>query len=417
MVAVVGCVRISNPEGWVGPTLGDDLLLASTAKGELSALDPKPESDAQCDNATDDDGDGRVNEGCPRVGDKAESGKDCANDTSDDTVDGVPDDDKVNDGCPPFVPRWTFPTGEEDPKIELEAIYGTPVLISETVYMGAYSGDVYALSLEDGSVRWHFEADGPIIAGLAASETTVYVASDDGTLYLLDPKDGSEKRRFDAGDSIWATPLLADGVLYLASVNGKLYALDAESFEPRWDSPFETEHGLLSDPVLDDGTILVGGIGRTLHAVDAKTGKEREGWPFKGDNWFWGRPLVEGSVVYAPNLDGHLYAVSLENGKPVWDSPFEAKEPLRSAPVLVGDTLVIVDRGGNVYGLDPDEEPADERLLWSDTLEKTVLSNPLVVKKEGDDGEDVEEVLISAQGGDLFSVNPVTGRSNEVNTP
>ena len=175
MLAAAGCVGISNPEGWAGPTCrhpdtacissqgtADDLLLASTARGKLSALSAEDLS---------------------RV--------------------------------------WTFPTGEEDPKIDLEAIYGTPVVVRDTVYLAGYSGAVYALHLEDGSIQWRFEADGPIIAGLAASETAVYVASDDGRLHVLDSQTGQQVDTFDAGDSIWATPLLADGLLYVCEALGQ----------------------------------------------------------------------------------------------------------------------------------------------------------------------------------------------------
>jgi len=412
MLAAAGCVGISKPEGWGGPARADDLLLASTAKGELSALDLNPETGDQCDNSTDDDEDDRVNEGCPKVGDKAESGRACENDTNDDTVDDIADDDKVNDGCPPW--HWTFPTGDEDPEIDLEAIYGTPVVIDDTVYLGGYSGDVYALDLETGEPVWPrpFAADEPIIAGLATnkSETALYVATDDGSLHVLDPQTGRETvEPFDAGDSIWAAPLLADGVVYVAAVDGKLHALDAKTLEPEWDAPFEADQGLISDPVLADGAIFVGGLDRALHAVDAATGEEREGWPFEADNWFWGKALVDPDrpdTVYAPNLDGRLYALDTETGEEREGWPFEAEEPLRSAPVLAGEALLIVDRGGNVYGLDPEAGTPN----WSApaALGKTVLSNPLLL---GD------EVLISAQGGDLFRVDGTAGGVVEVVTP
>ncbi len=413
MLAAAGCIGFNNPEGWAGPTVAaDDLLVVSTDKGELSALDLIPESGPQCDNSTDDDEDGWVNEGCPRAGAKAERGRDCANATSDDAVDDIPDDDKINDGCPATVPLWTFPTGQEDPELDLEAIYTTPPVIGDNVYLGGYSGDVYALGLDDGSVRWSFDVDGPIIAGLAVSDTAVYVATDNGTLYALSLEDGSERQRFHAGEGIWGTPLLDEDVVYVASVNGNLYALDAETLDPIWDAPFEAARGLISDPVLADGAILVGGFDRTLHAVDAETGLEREGWPFKADNWFWGKPLVLDGTVYAPNLDGNLYALSLESGAPVWDAPSEAEEPLRSSPLLAGDALVVVDRKGNVYGLDPE----NGNRIWSKTgedgIEKTVLSNPIA-----DSPVLAEEVFISAQGGDLFRIDPETGSFVKVVTP
>ncbi len=417
MLVAAACVGFNNPEGWAGPTVAaDDLLVVSTDKGELSALDLVPESGPQCDNSTDDDEDGWVNEGCPRAGAKAERGRDCANATSDDAVDDIPDDDKINDGCPAAVPLWTFPTGQEDPEIDLEAIYTTPPVIGDTVYLGGYSGDVYALSLDDGSEKWSFDADGPIIAGLATSlsdsdagpPTTLFVATDSGTLYALDAEDGSEQWRFDAEDSIWGAPLMTGKFVYVAAVNGRLYALDPKDGSEIW--RFETESGLISDPVLADGTILVGGIGRTLHAVDADTGRER--WSLKADNWFWGKPLVLDSTVYAPNLDGNLYALSLADGAPVWDTPFEALEPLRSSPIIAGDALVVVDRKGNVYGLDPE----NGNRIWSKTeedgIEKTVLSNPIA-----DSPVLAEEVFISAQGGDLFRIDPAAGSFVKVVTP
>ena len=46
-------------------------------------------------NKYDDDGDGKVNDGCPQVGANAESGAECDNDVSDDL-----EDSDVNDGCP-----------------------------------------------------------------------------------------------------------------------------------------------------------------------------------------------------------------------------------------------------------------------------------------------------------------------------
>jgi outer membrane protein assembly factor BamB len=404
MLAAAGCIGFNNPEGWAGPTAAGDLLVVSTDKGELSALDPNPESGPQCDNPIDDDEDGWVNEGCPRVGAKAESREQCDNDTNDDIANGAADDDKVNDGCP-LSSLWTFPTGDEEPELDLEAIYGTPIVSGATVYFAAYSGDVYALGLESGEPLWDqpFDTDSAIIAGIALDATALYVADDDGLLHVLDPQTGRQVDVFDAGASIWAAPLLAEGVLYVASVNGKLHALDAETLEPVWEAPFEAEHGLISDPVLADSTILVGGIGRELHAVDAESGAEV--WSFAADNWFWGRPLVEDGTVYAPNLDGRLYAISFESGVERWSSQAEDPEPLRSAPVLAGDTLVIADRKGNVYGFDPESGA----LNWSApaALEKTIFANPLALNGE---------VLISAEGGDLFRLDPAAGSFVKVAT-
>jgi len=55
------------------------------------------EKAAECTNATDDDGDGFVNDGCPVAGAAPETGAACATATNNDPL----DDGLVNDGCPP----------------------------------------------------------------------------------------------------------------------------------------------------------------------------------------------------------------------------------------------------------------------------------------------------------------------------
>jgi outer membrane protein assembly factor BamB len=342
---------VADPEGWAAPTQVDDTLFASIDNGKMAALD-----------AADD-----------------------------------------------FSIKWIFPPDTEaGDKLELEAIYHAPIVTADTVYFGGYDGNVYALNAGDGSIRWTFETDGPIIGGLALADGIIFVGSDDGNLYALDPQDGSEKLPpFDTGDSIWAAPLATDSVLYVPSVNGKLYKLDAQTLEPVWERPFEADAGLLTDPMLaDEDTLLVGGIDRRLYALNPETGAVK--WSFKADSWFWGQPLVADGTIYVPNLDSHVYALDLD-GNEVW--AFETEAGVRATPLLAGDVLVVVDRKGNVYGLNPDTGT----LKWSGpaVLGKTVLANPMFIEGDPNSIED-DEVLILAQGGDLFRLDPATGLSKPV---
>lgn len=296
-----------------------------------------------------------------------------------------------------FALRWRFPdrSRQEDKDIDLQAIYGTPVVAEGTAYFGAYDDNVYALDLVTGRPRWQrpFATKGPVIGGVALGEDVVYAASDDGNLYAIDLKRGSQKDRFAAGDSIWAPPLYAQGIVYVATRAGHLFALDGETLDPLWDKPFQADAGLVSTPVLAGDTVLIGGIDRQLYAVDAGSGQEN--WSFKADNWFWTRPLVEGAVVYAGSLDGKVYALDLASGQLVWEEPFPAQAPIRAAPVLIAGVLVVADRDGNLYGLDP----ASGSLKWDlpIPLGDDVLGHPIPL---------ADHVLISTQGGLLFRIDP-----------
>jgi outer membrane protein assembly factor BamB len=343
LLVSAACAGVDDPDGWAPPAVIGDTLYLSIDDGELSAIDP----------AT-------------------------------------------------FERSWVFPDadevacGDEEPQTrELDGLYSAPVVEGDTVYFGAWDGNVYALDAATGDCLWDFETDDPILGSVVLDGDRLYAASTDGTLYVLDAASGELTDSADVGD-VWSSPVLVDGTLFIGSMDGDLRALDAETLDLVWDEPFSVNAGLLTDPTPLNGTIVVGGISEKLYAVDAATGEEQ--WSFGAGNWFWGRPLVDGDTVYATNMDKAVYAISLDSGDQRWG--FGTDAPVRSGPVLTGDVLVAVDDKGHVYGLDPETG----ELAWNSPteLDKDILANPYVLE----DGS----VLIVSKGGDVFSIDPETGR-------
>ena len=272
------------------PTPKDGLLLrllegtlyASIESGKMAALDPTPEAGADCENFEDDDGDGGVNEGCERAGQKSESGGDCKNVENDDGQGNNPDDNVVNDGCPPYYAIWTFPPNtKEGDQLDLKGIYSAPLVDGEVVYFGAYDGNVYALNADDGTPRWRFETDDPIVAPLAFKDGILYIGSTDSFLYAIDTttcvnicpahrREGIPRGRRDLGGAA-------------ARRRHHLRRHDVRASSTRWTrrtsapsmtSSFETKSGLTMDPTLvDDDTLLVGGIDKELFALDLRDGR------------------------------------------------------------------------------------------------------------------------------------------------
>ncbi|MEK6607225.1 MAG: PQQ-binding-like beta-propeller repeat protein [Myxococcota bacterium] len=140
---------------------------------------------------------------------------------------------------------------------------GTPRYDAErdAIYASAYSGGVYALDPDDGSVRWRFEARGPSAPRLAdgvlyftAAEDGVYaidrdgrvlwrqtmrrglpaapvpagdylfVSTAEGGLFAIARRDGRLLALFPPGGGISAEPVVASDRLYVLSNNGRLYA-------------------------------------------------------------------------------------------------------------------------------------------------------------------------------------------------
>ena len=278
-------------------------------------------------------------------------------------------------------PLWAFP---DDPKEEKRgAFYATPavgegyVIVASQVPGGGFFSQprnvVWALDADTGSKLWSFyDAAGQYVEGGAISGGVFVIGNSDGNVYALDVESGALRWVFEAGHRVWATPLIVSDMVYIGSMDRHLYALDLSNGEVRWD--FHAEGAFASTPALRDGTLYIGAFDDRLYAVDARTGTER--WRFPGENWFWGSPVVYSDTVYAADVNGNVYAVDAETGEPIWDQPQSLNAPVRAGPALTGDgsMLFVGSQNGTLYALDT----ADGFLLWSQDSEGQVLSTPVV---------------------------------------
>ena len=341
-ILLTACTSVASPKGWASPVQSDDLLLISH-RDDLFALDPET-----------------------------------------------------------LIPRWAFPTASDD--IDPEALYGTPAVMGDTVFVPTYEGSLYALDIENGQLLpgWPFETDGPLIGGVAVASDTVYFGSDDGNVYALNATTGVERwaQPFETGEAVWSTPALAGDTLYVTSLDGKLYAINAATGSERWS--FSTDAGIASPPVVNQGAglVYIGGLDSKLRAIDLETHEER--WSLEADNWFWTEPLLAAGSIFAGSLDGNVYAINAVSGEARWPQPFSAGEPVRAAPIVVGDTLIVIDREGNVHGVDMEN---GSRTLGPTALESDVFSDPLLRRFAGSD-----EIIVVTTDGELVSIDPATLR-------
>lgn len=230
------------------------------------------------------------------------------------------------------------------------AIYGTPVVAGDLVYIGGYNGKLYAYNSQSLEVRWVYPREGylePIISGPISISNKICFSTSDGKVYALDAATGDKKWEFQIDDKVWATPASDDDTVYVGSFNNKLYALDAESGKKKWE--FETQGAVASTPLVYNNTVYVGSLDKNLYAVDTVSGKQK--WNFMGESWFWARPVAYDNVIYAPCLDGKVYLLDAENGREVAKA-IDLDGPVSSSPVMIGSKIIIATQSGVVYALD-----------------------------------------------------------------
>lgn len=283
------------------------------------------------------------------------------------------------------------------------AIYGTPAAAGDLVYIGTYSGKVYALNIARGTERWVYPREGymgAIVGSPLITDDIIYVSSSDGRVYALDTTYGDLKwKSKPLADKLWTSPTIDGNTIYVNTFDGHVYALSTEngSLLP-W--TFKVEAGFASSPVIYGDTMLLASFDRYLYAV--KIGNDTPIWKFPkekpADNWFWAAPVVDKGVVYASCLDGKIYAVDAETGERLWD--FDAGSPIIASPVLVKNLLVVASESGDVY------------ILKSGVMAGNRLANKVSLKAPIQASLSAHEGIVYVRGQDdwLYAINIDRGK-------
>jgi len=339
--------------------------------------------------------------------------------------------------------RGVAPTST-DPSVRWSAdvsgpVWGSPVVVDGTVYIGSAGGSVYAFDAETGDRQWSFATDHRVEGSPAVADGTVYVGSYDRHLYAIDAESGESRWDRDLGGLIRGSPtvqsdsvLLGVGCHNLAcawyadeadvSENGWVYSLDAETGETNWEYAVGDE--VVSTPAVADGTAYVGASDERLYALDADAGTVE--WTYEVSDLVWSSPAVAFGTVFFGDWDGLVHAVDADSGDAEWTADthgnyISGSVAVDEEAVYVGDTpLNTMDDPttyyGEVFRFDRTDGTEDWR-FETDALE--VGSSPVVADEtlyvgthsqtEDDEDDDVGVYAISTDGDEEWFF-PVDGR-------
>ncbi len=119
-------------------------------------------------------------------------------------------------------------TGELVHKVKTgEAIYSTPLVHGDHVYVASLDKKIYCINLDTGVISWEFATNGRIFASPEIVGDKIYIGSNDGRLYELDAKTGKNTAFFQATERI--TNKIAydatSGAIYLPTFANEIYRL------------------------------------------------------------------------------------------------------------------------------------------------------------------------------------------------
>ncbi|MFC1951433.1 PQQ-binding-like beta-propeller repeat protein [Chloroflexota bacterium] len=286
------------------------------------------------------------------------------------------------------------------------AIYGTPAVAGDLVYIGDYSGKIYAISASTRLFRaeeLNEKDPQPIIGGAAVALGKVYVGSSDGKVYALDAVSLDTVWEFQTGDKVWSTPVIEGETLYIGSFDKKLYALSITNGRQKWE-PFETGGAIVSAPLVYNNTIYFGSFDRYIYAVNTADGSLKWKSKFEASNWFWTGPVAFNNIIYAASLDGKVYALDAETGDKVTE--FDLGSPVSSSPVLVDGSVIVATEEGKVYSIDTSSNQKRQLADINELAEEDLaIYSPL----SADDGIVYIHAQTEKHGSLLYALNAQTG--------
>ncbi|GMU24028.1 MAG: hypothetical protein AMXMBFR13_41050 [Phycisphaerae bacterium] len=254
--------------------------------------------------------------------------------------------------------RPLFETGVE--------IIHPPAIADETLYFSSAELGVFAAGL-DGSLQWKRPVGAAVYGTPAVMGDTVYVGDLEGRVHAIERKSGRVKwSKPVAGFSIEMPILAFDGTLYLGAWDGYLYAVDAQTGTVAWkqrgpagqhdDVKLRSRYYAPADcpPAL---------VGDRLFVADRSY--RLGSYSLDGD--YLGEIAENVSAIAASADRRHFYARGLEKGLTKYDAEGKA---VWTAPVPMGRfPCPPTEVGGRVYacsnrGLLSAVNAVDGKVLW-----------------------------------------------------
>jgi outer membrane protein assembly factor BamB len=134
------------------------------------------------------------------------------------------------------------------------------------------TGEVVAIELDTGKVKWRKEVPGGVLASVAVKAGLAIFTATDGKVRAWDAFTGREKWAYDAKSPFFAGPAVAKNTVYAADLRGVVHALNLADGKREWTLD------LAADPATKTGAMVYGSPmvhGGRLHLATCNPGDTR----------------------------------------------------------------------------------------------------------------------------------------------
>jgi outer membrane protein assembly factor BamB len=120
-------------------------------------------------------------------------------------------------------------------------------------------GEIMALDLEDGKVKWRKSVPGGIVSCVALAGGAAVATATDGKVRAFELANGARRWIYDAKTPLFAPPAVVDGVVYTGDLKGVLHAIDLTNGRAKWTLDLGTAAEVKAPGMIYGGPVLQGG--------------------------------------------------------------------------------------------------------------------------------------------------------------
>lgn len=264
-----------------------------------------------------------------------------------------------------IMPRWTFKTEDE--------LRASPITFENTVLIGSYDTNMWALRLDTGEFIWKYPTNGGIASSPAVDEDTrqVLFGSEDNSFYGVDIRNGRIQWSYATRGRVRGTPCIAHGRVFFGSDDGHLYALMASTGKFMW--TFEIGAPVRSRPFVTNELIVVGAESGEVYGIELSGTRK---WNFRAKRAVTAAPFVDPveQVCFIGSADNYVYSLDANSGYTSWR--FRTNGPIISSPTLADGLLYFGSADGNLYTINAQTS----REKWKFPTGKPIVSSPVVYR-------------------------------------
>ena len=232
------------------------------------------------------------------------------------------------------------------------------------VLAGGGKGELLALDLASGQVRWKVALSSEVTGQLLAVADTVIARTGDGRVHGLSAADGSRKWLYSRNLPALSLRgsggmVVRDDVLYIGFPGGKLVALNAANGAQLWEATVALPRGatelervadVMGNPVLDERQVCAVAYQGRVACFDRRNGSPLWARDTSSNS---GLAMDERNVYVTDDKDA-VTAYDKTSGRAGWRQDKLARRQV-TAPLALGAWVVVADGEGFVHVLSADD--------------------------------------------------------------